>query len=164
MGFHGCLAYAVSYCLSKAGAAQNLNNFVASFAVSFSAGVISRFTGRQSVGNTAAGMYALVPGAYLVTSLYTGTIEGGFLLEIIERSVVLGIGAWSGSVVCSVRIMAQHCRVENTTHAYVLTSNRFNGGQPALLGTTLGMVAHHRHHQSDRSNRERLAGSTMLYF
>jgi uncharacterized membrane protein YjjB (DUF3815 family) len=103
MAFHGSLAYLVNFGLAQFNAADNLNNFVSSFAVSFSAGIFSRFTGHQDVGNTVAGMYALVPGAYLVTSLFsTDTLDTSFFVEIIQRSLIIGIGAWSGTILCSV--------------------------------------------------------------
>ena len=54
MALHGMLAF----CLTWAGAPL----FASAMAVTFSAGIISRFTGREALGNTLAGLYALVPG------------------------------------------------------------------------------------------------------
>jgi uncharacterized membrane protein YjjB (DUF3815 family) len=100
MMFHGVLGYLVSWQFFKAGNNTNFNNFIAAMAVTFSAGVFSRFTGRQALGNTVAGLYVLLPGAYLVTSVYTDKIEG-FLTQIILRAVIIGIGAWTGTILCS---------------------------------------------------------------
>jgi hypothetical protein len=97
---HGVLGYLVSWQFYKAGANTNFNNFLAAMVVTFSAGVLSRFTGRQALGNTVAGIYVLLPGAYLVTSVYTDKIEG-FLTQIILRAVIIGIGAWTGTILCS---------------------------------------------------------------
>lgn len=135
MAFHGSLAYLVNFGLAQFNAADNLNNFVSSFAVSFSAGIFSRFTGHQAVGNTVAGMYALVPGAYLVTSLFsTDTLDTSFFVEIIQRSLIIGIGAWSGTILCS----------------------------PALLGTTMGLISQqHRDHNRRGSST---TGNAMLFF
>ena len=56
MAFHGILAFS----LTMVGAPL----FVAALCVTFSAGIFSRFTGREALGNTLAGLYALVPGTY----------------------------------------------------------------------------------------------------
>lgn len=63
MCYHGCLAYAVNYGLTKAGANEEVNNFVSALAITFSAGLISRFTGREAISNAVAGLYCLLPGA-----------------------------------------------------------------------------------------------------
>lgn len=162
MTFHGVLAFAVNYGLSKAGALNDINNFVSSMLVTFSAGLFSRFTGRQAVGNTVAGLYVLVPGAYLVTSisfqLSTDTSDAKssssspFFIELIQRAIALGIGSWTGTLLCS----------------------------PTLLSTTKGSVeqqtdsldysSHHAtyHHPSSRSwHKQRVRGGrqpTMLTF
>ena len=69
-------------------------------AVTFSAGIISRFTGRQALGNTVAGLYVLLPGAYLVTQVYSDRIDG-FLWQIILRAIIIGIGGWTGTILCT---------------------------------------------------------------
>jgi len=112
MAFHGVLAYGINFGLSQLGAANDLNNFVSASAVTLSAGMLSRFTGRQAVGNTVAGMYVLLPGAYLVTSLYKADIDGSFLTGIIQQAIIIGVGGWTGSILCS----------------------------PTLLGTTRGLL------------------------
>lgn len=85
---HGVLGYLVSWQFYKAtsGTNTNLNNFVAAMAVTFSAGVLSRFTGRGALANTVAGIYVLLPGAYLVSQVYNDRIEG-FLTQIILRAI-----------------------------------------------------------------------------
>jgi uncharacterized membrane protein YjjB (DUF3815 family) len=100
MGMHGVLAYAVSYGIAKANLDDNLNNFLAALSVTLSAGIISRFTGRQAVGNTVAGLYVLLPGAYMVTGIF-GSDSTELFVGIIQRSVFIGIGAWSGTILCS---------------------------------------------------------------
>ena len=63
MCYHGCLAFGVNYALVKAGANDHVNNFVSASAITFSAGLVSRFTGRQAISNAVAGLYCLLPGA-----------------------------------------------------------------------------------------------------
>ena len=70
------------------------------------------FTGRQAVGNTVAGIYMLLPGAYLVTSISSGNLDASFFTDIIFRSIIIGIGGWTGTILCS----------------------------PTLLGTTRGLL------------------------
>jgi uncharacterized membrane protein YjjB (DUF3815 family) len=62
MGMHGVLAFTVAWACSQAKWNANLNNFLAAMAVTLSAGIISRFTGRQALGNVYAGLYVLLPG------------------------------------------------------------------------------------------------------
>ncbi|CAB9513206.1 pheromone-regulated membrane protein [Seminavis robusta] len=112
MAFHGILAYCMNYGLAALGATSDLNYFVSASAVSLSAGLCSRFTGRQAVGNTVAGIYMLLPGAYLVSSIYSGDLDSSFFTDILKSAIVTGIGAWSGTILCS----------------------------PTLLGTTRGLL------------------------
>lgn len=106
MALHGILAYGVNFCMSLWGVDDNLNNFLSSLVVSFTAGMVSRFSGKQAVANTVAAIYALVPGAYLVTALLTtGSLDNTFLTNIIQRSVIIGLGAWTGSILCSPAVL-----------------------------------------------------------
>ena len=99
MAAHGVLGYLVSWQFA-AHDANNMNNFLAAMVVTLSAGIVSRFTGRQALGFTVAGLYVLLPGAYLVSTVYSERIEG-FLTSIIVRAVIIGIGAWTGTILCS---------------------------------------------------------------
>ena len=135
MGFHGVLAFAVSWGLGKSSINSDFNLFLSAVAVTFSAGMVSRFTGRQAMGNTGkfvkvedgltinflfmnlgwyshddpfgpttqvAGLYVLLPGAYLVRQLFdieNNSLE--FLGEIFYSASVIGLGAWSGTLLCS---------------------------------------------------------------
>ena len=100
MGFHGVLAYSVSWAIDKASFNINLNNFIAAMTVTFSAGLVSRFTGRQALGNTVAGLYVLLPGAYLVNEVFANKMNG-FLESIVLRAVTIGLGSWTGTLLCS---------------------------------------------------------------
>jgi len=87
------------------------------------------------VANTVAAIYALVPGAYLVTALLTtGSLDNSFLTNIIQRSVIIGLGAWTGSILCS----------------------------PTLLGTPGGLWAQQQHPFYNYSLT--VDRSTILYF
>lgn len=105
MAFHGCLAYAVKYYLSRAGMNDMFNNFAAAASVTFSASFLSRFVGGQAIVNTVAGLYVLVPGAYLVNSFQSTEVNIQFFLEIVERALVLGMGSWAGTVLCSPSVL-----------------------------------------------------------
>ncbi|CAJ1959131.1 unnamed protein product [Cylindrotheca closterium] len=114
MIFHGLLGFGFNFGLTKAGVQGDVNSFASAAIVTFSAGMISRFTGRQAVGNSVAGLYVLLPGAYLVQSMSigSGSVDGSFFVDIIKKSIVIGMGSWSGTILCS----------------------------PALLGTTVGIL------------------------
>lgn len=137
MAFHGVLAYVVNWSIARASLNEQLNNFVASACVTLSAGIISRFTGRQAVGNTVAGLYVLLPGAYLVATLYTSETDG-FYTDIVLNAILIGIGAWTGTMLCS----------------------------PTLLGTTRGLLLQaSKDGGSTRGHgRERKEPSAMLFF
>ena len=135
MCFHGTLAVAISRGLAKADVNVNINNFVSSLVVSFCASVFSRFTGRQAIGSTVAAIYALVPGAYAVRSLLsTKTLDSSFFSEIVQRSVIIGLGAWSGSILCS----------------------------PTVIGTTPGLISQQKSQDTAMNDEEK--GSSMLFF
>jgi uncharacterized membrane protein YjjB (DUF3815 family) len=89
MAAHGILGYIVSWQFYKAAPTGNMNNFLAALVVTFSSGIVSRFTGRQALGSTVAGLYVLLPGAYLVTEVYSDNIAA-FLTSIILRAIIIG--------------------------------------------------------------------------
>lgn len=105
MACHGTLAFAINFVLDVVGATTNINLFVASMAVSFSSGIVSRFTGRQAVANTLAGIYVLVPGAYLAQNFFDGSGDGLAYTEVGVRGIVIGLGCWTGSVLCSPMVL-----------------------------------------------------------
>lgn len=105
MAFHGSLAFAINYILEEGGVTANVNLFCAATVVTFSAGVISRFTGRQAVGNTVAGIYVLVPGAYLARSFLSGTQTVEAFAEVGVRGIIIGLGCWTGSIFCSPTVL-----------------------------------------------------------
>ena len=96
MGLHGCLGFVVSWAASHADASSmNLNNFLASLSVTLSAGIIARWTGRQAIGNIVAGIFGLVPGAYLIRGMYSEDVTN-FIQSTISRCIMIGVGAWLG--------------------------------------------------------------------
>jgi uncharacterized membrane protein YjjB (DUF3815 family) len=140
MGFHGVLAYLADWAVSHIFESEYLNNFISSMSVTMSAGIISRFTGRQGVGNTVAGIYVLTPGAYLVNTLFSDNMSSVFFTDIILHAVVLGLGAWTGTMLCS----------------------------PTLLGTTRGLLLALKRPilgaKSGASHRENSKSNAMLFF
>ena len=75
---------------------------------------MSRFNGRQAIGNTMAGLYVLVPGAYAFTSFFDEaapfTDDGSMFTSdilgtIITRAIIIGLGAWTGTLLCSPTVL-----------------------------------------------------------
>ena len=98
MMFHGMLAFTLN--------AIGIPSFAAAMCVTFSAGIISRFTGREALGNTLAGLYALVPGVYMVRGMLTATTTS-FLESVVTEAVAIGLGAWTGTILCSPTILGK---------------------------------------------------------
>jgi uncharacterized membrane protein YjjP (DUF1212 family) len=107
MCLHGVLAFFVYWAISQASVNQYLNNFIAALTVTASAALFSRFTGRQALGNTIAGLYVLLPGAYMVKSLLIDNLQqtGDYVQGIIVQAVTIGLGAWTGTLLCSPTIL-----------------------------------------------------------
>jgi uncharacterized membrane protein YjjP (DUF1212 family) len=137
MTFHGVLAYVFNWGLAYNGVNEQLNNFVSSVCVTLSAGIISRFTGRQAVGNTIAGLYALLPGAYAVATMYSSEADA-FYTGVLINAILIGLGAWTGTMLCS----------------------------PTVFGTTSGLLTQaSKDGGSTRGGgRERKERSAMLFF
>ena len=142
MCLFGCLGFGSNYALALTGVSEDINNFVSAAIVTFSAGLVSRFTGKQAVGNTISGLYVLLPGAYWVKSLYDGDVDGSFFTGIVVRATGIGIGAWTGTVLCS----------------------------PTLLGVTRGLVSQQQQSNRNSTGRTRASdnfvgnANTMLVF
>ena len=98
MAFHGILAFALNW----AGAPM----FVAAMCVTFSAGIISRFTGREALGNTLAGLYALVPGTYMVRALLSPN-RVNFIESVLFAAATIGLGGWTGTILCAPTILGK---------------------------------------------------------
>lgn len=98
MACHGMLAFSLNY----AGAPM----FLAAMCVTFSAGIISRFTGREALGNTLAGLYALVPGTYMVRALLSPD-RVGFVENVLFNAGSIGLGGWTGTILCSPTILGK---------------------------------------------------------
>ena len=98
MMFHGMLAFTLNM--------FGVPSFAAAMCVTFSAGMLSRFTGREALGNTVAGLYALVPGAYMVRGMLASTTSG-FLESVVSESAAIGLGAWTGTMLCSPLILGK---------------------------------------------------------
>lgn len=100
MTFHGVLAYAIIWACSRGTIPESVSLFLAALSVTFSSGLVSRFTGRQALGSTVAGLYVLVPGAFLVESLFT-ELTFNFMGPVILNAAIIGTGAWAGTILCS---------------------------------------------------------------
>ena len=110
-----------------------------------SAGIVSRFSGRQALGDTVTGLYVLLPGAYLAKGLFKAAeknvIDSALLSSIVVMAVTIGLGGWTGSILVS----------------------------PTILGTNRGLLkkqaANKAKHVRRRSSRDaENPAATMLFF
>ena len=162
MAAHGILGYLVSWQF-YAGGTTNLNNFVAAMVVTFSSGLVSRFMGRQALANTVAGLYVLLPGAYLVSEVYSDKLEG-FLTTIILRAVIIGIGAWSGTILCSPTLLGMNKGL--VQHSSVMPSLVAPAGSQAPLAdayVSTGSLGSNAPRRRDRSARVPTRGSLLFF-
>lgn len=109
MTYHGMLSYIVYWAVEQATANAGLATFVAALTVSASAGFVSRFIGRQALGDAMTGLYVLVPGAYLARGMFNSSedkiLDSGLLSNIIIIGVTVGLGGWTGTMLCSPTIL-----------------------------------------------------------
>ena len=98
MAFHGMLAFGLNW--------AGMPTFFAAMCVTFSAGLLSRFTGRGALGNTLAGLYALVPGTYMVRALLAPS-RVGFIESVLSAGATIGLGGWAGTLLCSPTILGK---------------------------------------------------------
>jgi len=113
MAAHGVLAYAVYWLINHHTKNTALSNFAAAVVVAAVAGIVSRFTGQQALGNTLTGLYSLVPGIYLTEGLFafsdlvSGLDEDGpsLVMGLFLRAVMVGLGAWTGTLLCAPTIL-----------------------------------------------------------
>ncbi|KAL7535850.1 hypothetical protein ACHAXR_006768 [Thalassiosira sp. AJA248-18] len=125
---HGILSFTLYWAISTYAGNSALATFLAALATTASAGITSRFTGRQALGDTVTGLYVLLPGAYLVRGLFEAAednvVDSALLSNIVVIAVTIGLGGWAGTLLCS----------------------------PTILGTNKGML---RKSVSNRSLRKR---------
>ena len=106
MAFHAVLTFAVNWAIDNKTENSFLSSFVAAFTVAVVAGVISRFTGRQALGNTFTGLYTLVPGIFIVDGIFAMTLDwenadadsGTLFISLLLKAITIGVGAWTGSL------------------------------------------------------------------
>lgn len=102
MASHGILAYVIYWALATYVGNSNVATFIAALATTASAGITSRFTGRQALGDTITGLYVLLPGAYLVNGLFDAAednvIDSALLSSIIVIAVTVGLGGWAAEL------------------------------------------------------------------
>lgn len=159
MTVHGTLGYIISWQYFKASPTTSLNNFLAAMCVTFCAGIVSRFTGRQALGNTIAGLYVLLPGAYLVTEVYKDDIEG-FLSSIILRAVIIGLGAWTGTILCSPTLLGTNRGLLSQQHQQAV-----NLPMVPSLGSldSATAISSGWHRRRDKSVRKNGAGALLFF-
>eukprot|EP00979_Chaetoceros_neogracilis_P003254 scaffold576_cov146-Chaetoceros_neogracile.AAC.6 len=112
MTMHGILSYVVYWVVSTQTDNSGLATFAASMSVTASAGFLSRFTGRQALGDTITGLYVLLPGSYLAEGLFTSAggpvtnvLDSGLLANLVTIAVTIGLGGWTGTMLCSPTIL-----------------------------------------------------------
>lgn len=106
MTVHGIIAYVVSYAVEHATNDSYIASFVAALTTSTVAGLVSRFTGRQALGDTFTGLFALVPGIYITEGFFAfalGKAEdiSALFFNLVLKAVVIGVGSWCGTLLCA---------------------------------------------------------------
>ena len=107
MALHGTISFAVSFGVERASSYDgNVASFVAALTTSTVAGLFSRFTGRQALGDTFTGLYALVPGIFITQGFFAlgfrqDEDETTLFFNLLLKAVVIGVGAWFGTLLCA---------------------------------------------------------------
>jgi uncharacterized membrane protein YjjP (DUF1212 family) len=160
MAAHGVIGYVVSWQFDFTAPSSSLNNFLAAAAITFCAGLVSRFTGRQALGNTVAGLYVLVPGVYMLTTVYSNKVEG-FLTSIVLRAVIIGIGAWTGTVMCSPTVLGTNRGLMNNGGGVGLPSDSSVGSINSYLEIT--STASGNWKRRDKAVRKQGTGALLFF-
>ena len=132
MAFHGILSFVMSFAVEQATDDGFLASFAAALTVSTVAGLVSRFTGRQALGDTFTGLYALVPGIYIIES-FQGALRGDFedvgnvLLTLVLKAVIIGVGSWCGTLLCAQNVLGTNTGILSSSEA------KTNEGLGAML-------------------------------
>jgi Uncharacterized conserved protein len=154
MTFHGILSFVVYWAITQI-PDENMDGiaiFVAALTVTASAGFISRFTGRQALGDTVTGLYVLLPGSYLARGLFNTAsnkvLDGTLLTSIVVIAVTIGLGGWTGTMLCSPTILG-------TNNGLLKNFAKIR----AMDKRSLSILRHQDHRMTDEHG-----GRAMLFF
>jgi len=130
MTFNGILAFVIAWSLEQTSVNADLQLFLSALAIAFLSGVISRCTGKQSMGNTIAAVYVLLPDAYFVEQLFDST-SINFAGQMFYNAAIIGLGSWAGMALCSPLLWlgttaSARFRRKNITHRESVTTPREN--------------------------------------
>jgi uncharacterized membrane protein YjjB (DUF3815 family) len=120
MALHGTMAFAVSWAVECASNESCLASFVAALTTSTVAGLLSRFTGRQALGDTFTGLYALVPGICITegfSALAMGNNDADetiLFFNLLLKSVTIAVGAWFGTLLCATTYLGTNAGIQTT--------------------------------------------------
>jgi uncharacterized membrane protein YjjB (DUF3815 family) len=135
MAVHGIIAYMVSYAVERAAGNSYISSFVAALTTSTVAGLVSRFTGRQALGDTFTGLFALVPGIYITEGIFAFALDNedvdvsALFFNLVLKAVVIGVGSWCGTLLCAPTNLG--------TNAGILNSVSKKGAGSGNLGAML---------------------------
>mmetsp|Transcript_37637 Transcript_37637/g.82427 ORF Transcript_37637/g.82427 Transcript_37637/m.82427 type:complete len:652 (-) Transcript_37637:1350-3305(-) len=123
MMMHGIFSFFVYWTISTNTGNAAVATFVSAMMVTSSAGIFSRFTGRQALGDTVTGLYVLLPGAYLARGLFAAAeqnvIDAALLSNIVVKAVTIGLGGWTGTILCSPTILGTNRGLVNKSASSV---------------------------------------------
>jgi uncharacterized membrane protein YjjB (DUF3815 family) len=75
------------------------------------------------LGDTFAGLFALVPGIYIIESFFQGALRGDFkdtgsvLLNLVLKAVIIGVGSWCGTLLCAPNILGTNAGILSSSEA-----------------------------------------------
>ena len=79
---------------------DDVNNFVAAMAVTYLAGIVSRFTGRRALENTISYCRSLRTHAARIYTAH-GDDGSGFLTYVRFCAIIISTGSWMETIFCS---------------------------------------------------------------
>jgi len=159
MTMHGILSYLVYWGITQIPDTETEGAaiFVAAATVTFTAGFISRFTGRQALGDTVTGLYVLLPGSYLARGLFSTAedkiLDGNLLMSIVFMAVTIGLGGWTGTMLCSPTILGTNNGLLKNFMSKRLLDKR-----------SLSMLRNQEDRQTKKRDMHDVPGSAMLFF
>jgi len=101
--------------------------------------------------------------AYLVSQVYNDKLEG-FLTQIVMRAVIIGIGAWCGTILCSPTLLGiNRGLMQGSSAMPTLISGAQDGTDVSLGGNSMGSMVSGANFRRRREKKRGGPGAILFF-